>query len=50
MKAANRRRALELEARDADKPDPPILAHWMRDTFLPHYRELLAQQRRDGAA
>ncbi len=50
VKAANRLRALELEARDADKPNPPVFAHWMRDVFLPHYRELLAEQRQDGAA
>ncbi len=51
VKAANRQRALALAAQaPAPEDRPPVFAHWMRDVFLPHYRELLAEQRQDGAA
>lgn len=50
VKAANRARAVEFAKRNADVPKPPAFAHWMRDVFLPHYRELIAEQRQDGAA
>lgn len=49
VKAANRQRALEI-AKSRPEVHPPVFEHWMRDTFLPRYRELLAQQRQDGAA
>lgn len=51
VKAANRQRALALAAQAPALEDrPPVFAHWMRDVFLPHYRELIAEQRQDGAA
>lgn len=50
VKAANRQRAQALAEKNADIPKTPEFAHWMRDVFLPHYRQLLAERRQDGAA
>lgn len=51
VKKAIQERATELAAQAPALEDrPPVFAHWMRDVFLPHYRELIAEQRQDGAA
>ena len=44
IRAANRRRAVEFAEKNADIPKPPEFVQWMREVFLPAYRELLAEQ------
>ena len=44
IRAANRRRAVEFAERNAHIPKTPEFHAWMRDVFLPRYRELLAER------
>lgn len=48
IRAANSRRARELQARDADKPISPEGQRVLREVFWPKYFELMAESDAEG--